>query len=296
VAYIETTFPEAAVTFNFPRPTPDGWEEAFAAAQATMLEAAAATDGHPNPTATDPQPTDPASGELSGPADSATGGLSSPADSATGGLSDPANPATAGMSGPANPATGGLSGPVGNGQDESAGRGELLPVLWSQSSPRAEMLEAVPHWPVASGRLHLALAVVAPTPRGTIGMYHVTHHQLGDHPFNELMAEACENLASGLRVNSHENDEGQLLSLSGTLVSAMVCLPDFYHRLSKLANAERLVVGLPCPDEVYVAAADSPMAAVIHQAVHQSEYPTTELVPSVLSIVGDEIEVLSERD
>jgi len=252
VAYIETTFPDAAVTFNFPRPSPDGWEEAFAAAQATMAEAAAATDGHPNPTATDPHP--------------------------------------------ANPANGGLSGPVGNGQDESAGRGELLPVLWSQSSPRAEMLEAVPHWPVASGRLHLALAVVAPTPRGTIGMYHVTHHQLGDHSFNELMAEACENLASGLRVNSHENDEGQLLTLSGTLVSAMVCLPDFYERLSKLANAERLVVGLPCPDEVYVAAADSPMAEVIHEAVRQSEYPTTELVPSVLSIVGDEIEVLSERD
>jgi hypothetical protein len=45
-----------------------------------------------------------------------------------------------------------------------------MPVLWSESSPQAGLLEAVPHWPVAAGRLHLSLAVVAPTPRGTIGM------------------------------------------------------------------------------------------------------------------------------
>jgi hypothetical protein len=364
VAFIETTFPEAAVTFNFPRPTPDGWDEAFAAAQETMLEAAAATDGRPHPAATGPRPAGPTTAGLSGltgdgqgqpvdgqghpgngrgptgdvqerPGDGqghprggpgSTGdGEGQPGDGqdhpdsgpgSTGdvqerpgdGQSHPdSGPGSTGDvhgrpgdgqghpgSGPGS--TGDGEGQPGDGQDESAGQGELLPVLWSQSSPRAEMLEAVPHWPVASGRLHLALAVVAPTPRGTIGMYHVTHQQLGDHSFNELMAEACENLASGLRVNGHETDEGQLLSLSGTLVSAMVCLPDFYRRLSELANAERLVVGLPCPDEVYVAAADSPMAAVIQQAVHQSEYPTTELVPTVLSIVGDDIEVLSERD
>jgi hypothetical protein len=231
VSFIEETFPGATVTFNFSRPEPDGWEEAFAAARAAMIEAdeqhSAADEAHP--------------------------------------------------------------------EQADASDGQLLPVLWSESSPRAGMLEAVPHWPVAAGRLHLALAVVAPTPRGTIGMHHVTHHQLGDQSFDELMAEACENLAAGLRVNSHQTDDGQLLSLSGTLVAATVCLPDFYRRLSELANAERLVVGLPCPDEVYVAPADSPLATVIHRAVQESEYPTTELVPAVLSIAGDNIELTSER-
>ena len=238
LAFIEATFPDAAVTFNFGRPDPGGWEEAFTAAQARMAEAA------PHP-----------------------------ADVGQHGQGDGNEPPT-----------------------HSGSEGELLPVLWSGSSSRAGLLEAVPHWPVAAGRLHLALAVVAPTPRGTIGMYHVTHHQLGGQSFNELMAEACENLAAGLRVDSRETDDGLLLSLSGTLVAAAVCLPDFYRRLSELTNADRLVVGLPCPDEVYVAAADSPMAAVIHQAVHESEYPATELVPSVLSIAGDDIEVLSERE
>lgn len=232
VSFIEATFPDATVTFNFSRPDQDGWEKAFAAASAAMIEA----NDRQSPAA------------------------------------DEAHP-----------------------EQADASDGQLLPVLWSETSPRAGMLEAVPHWPVAAGRLHLALAVVAPTPRGTIGMHHVTHHQLGDQSFNELMAEACENLSAGLRVNSHETDDGQLLSLSGTLVAATVCLPDFYRRLSELANAERLVVGLPCPDEVYVAPADSPLAALIHRAVHESEYPTTELVPAVLSIAGDDIELLSER-
>ena len=40
------------------------------------------------------------------------------------------------------------------------------------------------------------------TPHGTIGMYHVTHHQLGQFSFDVLMAEACENLAAGLRVDA----------------------------------------------------------------------------------------------
>jgi hypothetical protein len=238
VSFIEATFPDATVTFNFSRPDPDGWEKAFAAATAAMLEAS----DEQRPTADEARPRQ-----------------------------------------------------EGHPEQADASDGQLLPVLWSESSPRAGMLEAVPHWPVAAGRLHLALAVVAPTPRGTIGMHHVTHHQLGDQSFNELMAEACENLAAGLRVNAHQTDDGQLLSLSGTLVAATVCLPDFYHRLSELANTERLVVGLPCPDEVYVAPADSPLAAVIHRAVHESEYPTTELVPAVLSIAGDNIELISER-
>jgi hypothetical protein len=238
VSFIEVTFPDATVTFNFSRPEPGGWEEAFAVASAAMIEAG---DGQRS-TANEAHAEQEAHPEQAGASD-----------------------------------------------------GQLLPVLWSESSPRAGMLEAVPHWPVAAGRLHLALAVVAPTPRGTIGMHHVTHHQLGDQSFNELMAEACENLAAGLRVNAHQTDDGQLLSLSGTLVAATVCLPDFYRRLSELANAKRLVVGLPCPDEVYVAPADSPLAAVIHRAVHESEYPTTELVPAVLSIAGDDIELISER-
>jgi len=175
-------------------------------------------------------------------------------------------------------------------------RAALLPILWSQSSPRVGMLEAVPHWPVAAGRLHLALAVVARMPSGSVGIYHVAHHQVGEFSFDELMAEACETLAAGLEVHSRPAGDGQLFSLSGMFVAAAVCLPAFYRLLAEATGAKRLVVGLPGPDEVHVAAAGSPAEATVRQAVSDSEYPVSELVPCVLTIEGDHIEISYERD
>jgi hypothetical protein len=172
-------------------------------------------------------------------------------------------------------------------------RGELLPVLWSESSRLG--LAEVPHWPVAGGRLHLALAVVAVMPRGTVGVFHVSYRQIGEFSFDVLMAEACLNLSAGLRIVGRDTADGQLLSVSGRLVAAAACLPSFYQRVSELAQAERLVVGLPSPDEILVAPDGSGLVAEVHRAVLESEYPAAELVPSVLSVAGDRIEVVAER-
>lgn len=169
----------------------------------------------------------------------------------------------------------------------------LLPVLWSESSG-TEIAE-LPHWPVAGGRLHLALAVVATTPRGTVGVFHVSHRQIGEFSFDVLMAEACLNLSAGLRIEERETPDGRLLSVTGTLVAAAACLPAFYRRAAELAGAERLVVGVPSPDEILVAAADSGLVETVHRAVVESEYAGEELVPSVLLVVRDRIEVVRER-
>ena len=160
---------------------------------------------------------------------------------------------------------------------------ELRPVLWTEDAPEARRLADIPHWPVAGGRLHLALAVVTPS-----GAYHVTHEQLGDYSFDDLMADACRDLVGGLSVGTR--DDG-LLTVAGRLVSAVVCLPAFYHRLSDLLGAERLVVGVVSSDLVHVAAAGGPLVEVAEQAVREAE-PGSELVPCVLSIAGDRIEVV----
>jgi hypothetical protein len=263
--FITATFPDAAVTYDFQRPAKTGWEEAFTAAQEARLVSQSSPDGAEQDDTTSHTGT----AEPDGAADHAND-----------------------------------TEPNGAEVEENEGEGELginvraalLPVLWSQSSPRVGMLEAVPHWPVAAGRLHLALAVVARTPSGSIGIYHVAHHQVGEFSFDELMAEACETLAAGLDVHSQPTDDGHLFSLNGMFVSAAVCLPAFYRRLAEAAGAERLVVGLPSPDEIYVAAAGSPAEAEVRQAVSDSEYPVTELVPCVLAIEGDHIEIIYERD
>ena len=166
-------------------------------------------------------------------------------------------------------------------------------MLWSESS--ALGLGDVPHWPVAGGRLHLALAVVAGLPSGTVGVFHVSYRQVGEFSFDVLMAEACMNLARGLRVKSRETADGRLLSVSGTLVAAAACLPTFYRRASRGAKADRLVVGLPSPDEILVAPAGSAAGDVVRRAVLESDSPAGELVPSVLSLAGDRIEVVAER-
>jgi hypothetical protein len=218
-AFLAATFPGAAVSYNFRRPGPEGWDDALAVAGAALREAA----------------TLPAAG------------------------------------------------------------GELRPVLWSESSPSAGLLADVPHWPVAAGRLHLGLAVVAPTAHGTIGIHHVTHRQLGDEPFDELVVAACRNLAADMAIEHRETGEGPLPALSGTLFAAAVCLPDFHRELSALVGSARLVAGLPSPDEVYVAGEGSPLAAVVERMVRESDYPTTELVPCLLSVTEDSVAVVTER-
>jgi hypothetical protein len=311
--FITATFPNAAVTYDFQRPVETGWDEAFKAAQEARLASKPAPDGaEQGDTAshTDAAEADGEAGHTNDEPDGAGAGEGGAGGSA--GTGEGGGPGTDGSAGGSASGEGGAGGSAGTGEGGGPGTGAsaggdagglgvdvraaLLPVLWSQSSPRVGMLEAVPHWPVAAGRLHLALAVVARTPSGSIGIYHVAHHQVGEFSFDELMAEACETLAAGLDVHSQPTDDGQLFSLSGMFVSAAVCLPAFYRRLAEVAGAERLIVGLPGPDEIYVAAAGSPAETAVRQAVSDSEYPVTELVPCVLAIEGDHIEIIYERD
>jgi hypothetical protein len=164
---------------------------------------------------------------------------------------------------------------------------ELRPVLWSASSPRASELVDLPHWPVSGGRLHLALAVVAPT-----GVYHVNHSQLGDASFDELMADACLRVVEELSIVTREDG---VATLSGRLVAALACRPEFARRLADATTATRLVVGLPSADDILVAAAGSALAEVVERETLASEHPDSELVPCVLSVEGDVVEVLAER-
>jgi hypothetical protein len=166
-------------------------------------------------------------------------------------------------------------------------RAELRPVLWSESSPAASGLQEVPHWPVAGGRLHLALAVVT-----SVGTYHVEYSQLGEISFDDLMADTCRAVAGDL---AFEEREDGLLAVSGRHVAAVACLPEFYRRLADALGVERLAVGLLSADEVLVAAAGSSLAERIEKDVLAADDAGGELVPCLLLIEGDRIEVLAER-
>ena len=179
--------------------------------------------------------------------------------------------------------------------------GELLPVLWSRTSLRSAMLEYVPHWDVVPGHLHVALATVAITPTGTVGMNHLTRASLGDRPFEEVFRGAAGSLAKGLRINSHRDagrpDRGDLLVLQrdGVLASSAVALPDFHRQMAHVLGHDDLVVGLPDPDTVLVARSDSGWADEVRQTVLTSAGQASELVPCVLAYGAAGVRMLDER-
>jgi hypothetical protein len=179
--------------------------------------------------------------------------------------------------------------------------GEMLPVLWSRSSPKAEMLAVLPHREVVPGRLYVTVATVAPTPQGTIGMVHLTAAGLGDRSFEDALAESGHNLARGLRVDGYTDpdqpDRGYLLVLrrDGTHTSSAVVLPDFHAQMSTALGDTRLLVGLPDPDTILVTRQDSGWADDLQQAVLTSTCPAGELVPTVLAAEPSGLRVVAER-
>jgi hypothetical protein len=170
-----------------------------------------------------------------------------------------------------------------------AEQGELLPVLWSRSSPKIEMLQFVPHYDVVPGLLHVAAATVAMTPQGRLGMSHVTSAQLGDQPFGEVLSSATGNLTGGLRVDGHTDPgdpgKGHLLIVrrDGPFASSAVALPDFHQQMAAALGDGHLLVGLPDPETVLVSRMDSGWAEDVRQAVLTSPCPSSELVPTLLA-------------
>lgn len=185
--------------------------------------------------------------------------------------------------------------------DHVADHGELLPVLWSSCSPKREMLQYLPHHAIVPDRLFVALATVAPTPHGTTGMNHLGQGGLEGRGFGDLMGQAANNLANGLRIEGRSDparpDKGQLVVIqrSGPFASSALALPDFHARMARLVGQDHLTVGVPEPDTVVITAAGSGWEADVEQAVLRSPCPPGEMVPTVLSVTSDGVRILAER-
>lgn len=231
--FIERTFPGAEVYYTFPRPAPNRWPEALAAARRQMEEAAAEH--------------------------------------------------------------------YGQRSDDLEREGELLPMLWSESSPQIDLLAAMPHYTLVADGLHVSLAMVGTAPNGRIGISHLTHHHLGEQgawgaagSFEDLYEAACGNLASRLRIDEYDN--GVLnMHRDGSLAAPAVCLPDFHSSVSELLGEDRFVVGLYCPQYLLIAAESSPHVDTIRSMVMESDYPASESVPSLLRVDRRGITILAER-
>lgn len=189
-----------------------------------------------------------------------------------------------------------------NSMEQVSSTGEILPVLWSQSSPQVGMLQFLPHQAVVPGRLYVTVAKVAPTPHGTIGMVHLGPGELGDRPFEDVLAEGGDNLTRGLRVEGRVSPGGDpsrpdmlVVQREGTHASSVLALPDVLRQLSTFLGDARMLVAVPDPDIALVTRQDSAFAEDLRQAVLTSDCPAAELVPTLLAVDPTGIHVVAER-
>ncbi|MFB9905774.1 hypothetical protein [Allokutzneria oryzae] len=175
--------------------------------------------------------------------------------------------------------------------------GMLLPILRSASS--SEEIPFLPHTPVVPEQLFVTLAHVAMTPQGTIGMNHLTRHELGDQDFDALLSEATANLMRGITAQFMGSDEtpDRMVSLEreGYFAASAVVAPDFHEWLSGLLDERRLLVALPCPDQIYVTGADSQWGDKFAEMVLSSEYEPNPLTPCLLLADESGIELVVEQ-
>ena len=190
---------------------------------------------------------------------------------------------------------------MGERREQVEREGELLPMLWSESSPQADLLATVPHYTLVPDGLHVSLAMVATAPNGRIGVSHLTHHHFGPDgawaeagSFEELYETACANLAAGLRIEEYDNG---LLDMhrDDSLAAPAVCLPDFHSYVSGLIGEERFVVGIACPQHLIIAAESSPHADTVRSMIMETDYPASESLPCVLRVDRRGISILAER-
>lgn len=195
-------------------------------------------------------------------------------------------------SGPDWPADGEDAGHAGTGR-------ELLPVLWSLSSPSAGIVELLPSAALVPDRLSLTVAWMEPTLHGTIGMSHLTYHdqrELDGMPIEDMLDVAFDNLRVGLKIDGESSEWGDLATLhrQGSQAAAAVALPDFHQRLSAIVKDDRLLVGLTCQDHLQVTGAGSGWAEHLTQAVMAEPPRADPLVPTVLLLDGTTVQVVAE--
>ncbi|MGI5237227.1 hypothetical protein [Dactylosporangium sp. CA-139066] len=148
-------------------------------------------------------------------------------------------------------------------------QGELVPVLWSPKTA-PEMLQMLPYAEIVPGTLVVTVAVAAPTPRGTIGMNHITRAGLAGTPFEDRLAAAAESLTTGLEISAYNDGELFGVSRPGGFAASAIVLPGFAERMSDVIGSEDLIVAITDADCAFLAAAGSPAAQRLRQMVAEA--------------------------
>ena len=188
---------------------------------------------------------------------------------------------------------------------EAASGKLLLPILAGPSASRgvAMMEFGLPKVPFIPGKIDVLFALTGMTPMGKIGMEWMMrgmYEKFGEPDLEDVLRVACENLKVGLAGGGFETDDGdvviQMQREGDMLAGSALVLPDFHERLSEMVRAERLLVGIPCPDQLYVTDADSAAARTVRESTLETEYRDGFLGPTVLLVESTGITIVEDRE
>jgi hypothetical protein len=181
----------------------------------------------------------------------------------------------------------------------------LLPILCGPSSGRGAAMLMMPlvRQPLVPDRVHVGLGLAGQAPHGRFGVSWLMqrrYQELGEPPFADLLRHASANLTRGLEIDFVRLDGGDdsyLLRLRRErMASSAAAMPGFYERMSSELRADRLVVGIPCVDELLVADADSATyAAEVEGLTANDEHAVGFLGPTVLLMDRTGIRLLADR-
>lgn len=173
---------------------------------------------------------------------------------------------------------------------------ELLPIL--RTSAEYGFGRFLPKIELVPDALYVTFAMAGITPRGTIGMSHLTHNQyqeLGSPEMPDLLAAAAENLADGLSFQIGDDEKrGRIVEMQRErhLAGCALAVPGFGEQMAEYAGDERLVVGLSCADHLLLTGANSGWVDEVKEATRSHGHQTEFVQPSVFLVEGPRMELI----
>jgi len=171
----------------------------------------------------------------------------------------------------------------------------LLPVLRNADA----LSDVIAHSPLTP-ELGLFLAHVGTTAAGGRGIEYLTTVMVKEQKLKvkKLWEQAFTTLKHGLSIHAVEEDGRRcfVLEREGDFAAAAIGLPDFAEHAAGWAGERQLIVGLPNPDTLIVAAANSPMARRVEEIAFASDYQgAVNLTPCVLLVQGKKITLQAKQ-
>ena len=149
----------------------------------------------------------------------------------------------------------------------------VLPVL-RNNNPDNMLTQTMVTLPLGKTGLVLAMANVAPTPHGTIGVNYVMKADVSESEIDEMQDTAFDNLGSHLQIQAGESERGDAIAMVSHPAdhgASAIALPGFLQQACEWVKSDKIFIAIPNYAMLFVAALGSPTADDFKQTAMEAE-------------------------